>query len=88
MMQCHRSIGLSVRNCRMCRVDGGGWLRCPPGVNPVRLSAVEEPLHRVTYAVTMSGTGDVCQDCGAFAMIRTGTCLTCTACGSSSGGCS
>jgi hypothetical protein len=33
-------------------------------------------------------SGDVCQDCGSFAMVRTGTCLTCAACGSSSGGCS
>ena len=33
-------------------------------------------------------TGDICQDCHGVAMIRTGTCLTCTSCGSTSGGCS
>lgn len=33
-------------------------------------------------------TGECCQDCGAFQMVRTGTCLTCQRCGSVSGGCS
>ena len=33
-------------------------------------------------------TGDVCQTCGEFRMKRSGTCLTCEACGSTSGGCS
>lgn len=32
-------------------------------------------------------TGDVCRDCGSPEMVRTGTCLTCQACGSTSGGC-
>jgi hypothetical protein len=30
-------------------------------------------------------TGDVCRQCGSFATKRTGTCLTCTACGSNEG---
>ena len=33
-------------------------------------------------------TGDICQDCHSVAMVRTGTCLTCNNCGSTSGGCS
>lgn len=33
-------------------------------------------------------SGDICQDCGSTSMVRTGTCMTCQACGSSSGGCS
>lgn len=33
-------------------------------------------------------SGDICKDCGSAQMVRTGTCLTCQACGSSSGGCS
>jgi hypothetical protein len=33
-------------------------------------------------------SGDICADCGSAAMIRTGTCQTCQACGSTSGGCS
>lgn len=33
-------------------------------------------------------TGDLCQGCGGPNMVRTGTCLTCQDCGSTSGGCS
>lgn len=33
-------------------------------------------------------TGDACDRCHAFAMKRDGKCLTCSACGSTSGGCS
>lgn len=33
-------------------------------------------------------SGDFCASCGAPSMVRTGTCLTCQSCGSSSGGCS
>lgn len=30
-------------------------------------------------------TGDPCTNCGAFKLIRTGTCTTCTQCGANSG---
>lgn len=30
-------------------------------------------------------TGDPCDACGAFKLIRTGTCVTCTGCGANSG---
>jgi ribonucleoside-diphosphate reductase alpha chain len=30
-------------------------------------------------------TGDVCQSCGSFTMVRNGTCLKCTTCGDTSG---
>ena len=33
-------------------------------------------------------SGDICSTCGAAAMVRTGTCLTCQNCASTSGGCS
>lgn len=33
-------------------------------------------------------SGDVCSNCGSASMVRTGTCLTCQSCGSTSGGCS
>lgn len=33
-------------------------------------------------------SGNTCASCGSFAMVRTGTCETCQACGSTSGGCS
>lgn len=36
---------------------------------------------------TQAGSGEGCPKCGCL-MVRTGTCLTCQACGESSGGCS
>lgn len=33
-------------------------------------------------------SGDVCSSCGSASLVRTGTCLTCQSCGSTSGGCS
>lgn len=36
-------------------------------------------------ATAQGFTGDSCATCGNFAMKRAGTCLTCTACGSTSG---
>ena len=46
-----------------------------------------ETMTQREIALTQGYSGDVCASCGAFAMMRTGTCLTCTACGSTSGGC-
>lgn len=36
-------------------------------------------------AQKMGFTGDVCGDCGSMTMVRNGTCLKCTTCGSTSG---
>ncbi len=36
-------------------------------------------------AKKMGFTGDVCGDCGSMTMVRNGTCLKCTTCGSTSG---
>jgi hypothetical protein len=32
-------------------------------------------------------TGNACKNCGGFDLVRTGTCDTCSTCGSASGGC-
>jgi hypothetical protein len=80
---CHRAVGRRIHDCTLCRIrpwdreNGGGWLPCPP--LPVRKGGFER---RVAFS------GDLCQDCGSAAMVRTGTCMTCQNCGSSSGGCS
>lgn len=42
----------------------------------------------VETARAMGYEGDPCGNCGALKMKRTGPCLTCDACGQSSGGCS
>ncbi len=52
-----------------------------------------EDAHPQTFtqresAASRGYTGNSCQDCGSFAMKRTGVCETCEACGSTSGGCS
>lgn len=82
MSACHRHLGLSIRDCEACRIRpwdrerGGGWLLCPP--LPARRGGFERGRF----------SGDICADCGGTTMVRTGTCLTCQDCGSSSGGCS
>ncbi len=56
--------------------------------------AATVPELKVTTVLSISAkparnlSGDICHDCGSPNMIRTGTCLTCGDCGSSSGGCS
>lgn len=39
-------------------------------------------------AIASGCTGDICDKCGSPDMVRDGKCLTCLACGSTSGGCS
>lgn len=52
---------------------------------PAPLSSAPQPIG---FLAGPRPSGDVCTSCGAAAMVRTGTCLTCQACGTSSGGCS
>ena len=40
---------------------------------------------RVKEARLKGFTGDVCESCGSFTMVRNGTCLKCTTCGETSG---
>ena len=59
--------------------------------SPASAAPHREPARTATMVQreTASGySGDTCQSCGSFAMKRTGVCLTCEACGSTSGGCS
>lgn len=50
---------------------------------------VDATLTQAEIARQRGYTGDMCQNpaCGAFAMKRAGTCLTCDVCASSFGGC-
>jgi len=57
----------------------------PPAPKVVPAPAdVSQPRPAVRKLVE---TGDLCSECGEFAMVRRGTCLTCQACGNTSGGC-
>ncbi|MEY4731816.1 MAG: hypothetical protein RL681_762, partial [Candidatus Parcubacteria bacterium] len=49
------------------------------------LPELREPSAKIVNGFTAAGT--VCKNCGGM-MFRTGTCLTCLSCGTSSGGCS
>ncbi|HEY1187911.1 MAG TPA: hypothetical protein VGE74_09650 [Gemmata sp.] len=54
------------------------WFVSNPGV-PVR-----KPQRPVTPAALPVATGDLCKRCGGL-LVRTGTCMTCQACGDNSG---
>jgi hypothetical protein len=77
---CARLAGGSARNCGCKLPNLGGWLDCPP---------VARGLLRAVRAAhgEQSPTGEFCSECGGM-MVRTGTCMTCQLCGTSSGGCS
>ncbi len=49
------------------------------------LPELQQPSAKMVNGFTAAGT--VCKNCGGM-MFRTGTCMTCLACGTSSGGCS
>lgn len=90
---CVRLRGGSVKGCA-CRLEGGGWAECPPEARGVLVvegtvvaaAAVAEIAAAVTVTAAPALSGDACAHCGAFALVRTGTCTTCQACGES-GGC-
>jgi ribonucleoside-diphosphate reductase alpha chain len=44
-----------------------------------------ENLEKIKEAKTKGYTGDICQHCGSFTMVRNGTCLKCMTCGETSG---
>lgn len=54
----------------------------PTALGPPKLASSSSSSQLQNY------TGEACQDCQQFAMVRTGKCTTCLNCGSTSGGCS
>lgn len=73
--------------------------RYPPSPEVPSIAAREEerivspeaespPFSEKARAQMQGYTGDECYSCHQFMMVRSGTCLTCRACGSTSGGCS
>ncbi|MDI6401051.1 vitamin B12-dependent ribonucleotide reductase [Balneolaceae bacterium ANBcel3] len=60
---------------------------------PVKKAASEPPIKtgsktksdQMNRAKEMGFTGDMCPDCGSMTMVRNGTCLKCTTCGSTTG---
>lgn len=60
----------------------------PPPPQPSPNPATAAMMTQREIATTSGYSGDACQSCGSFQMKRTGVCLTCEGCGSTSGGCS
>jgi hypothetical protein len=82
--ECHRLqgkpiLGVDGEDACPCFLTGGGWLDCPKAM------LVEKAYATVAKAAL---TGDICSTCGGTNMRRAGTCLLCSDCGSTSGGCS
>ncbi len=67
---------------RVAAAATGRWRALWSEMAPVDADAAR------SRAVASGHTGDCCDKCGSFAMVRDGKCLTCTACGSTAGGCS
>jgi ribonucleoside-diphosphate reductase alpha chain len=49
------------------------------------VQAVDGRLEKIREAKLRGYNGDACGDCGNFTLVRNGTCLKCTTCGSTSG---
>jgi ribonucleoside-diphosphate reductase alpha chain len=54
-------------------------------VDPQVVAAVDARLDRIREARLKGYEGDACGECGNFTLVRNGTCLKCTTCGSTSG---
>jgi len=49
------------------------------------MQAVDDKLERIREAKLKGYEGDACSECGNFTLVRNGTCMKCTTCGSTSG---
>ena len=66
-------------------VDNVHGIERPSGHGPELDHPRSPPASNRETALAAGFTGDACPNCGSFAMKRTGTCLTCQACGSTTG---
>lgn len=49
------------------------------------VQAVDGRMEKIREAKLRGYEGDACGDCGNFTLVRNGTCMKCTTCGSTSG---
>jgi ribonucleoside-diphosphate reductase alpha chain len=54
-------------------------------VDPAVVASVDARLDKIREARLKGYEGDACGECGNFTLVRNGTCLKCTTCGSTSG---
>jgi ribonucleoside-diphosphate reductase alpha chain len=57
----------------------------PVGIDPAVVAAVDAKFDKIREARLKGYEGDNCGECGNFTLVRNGTCLKCTTCGSTSG---
>ena len=57
----------------------------PPVEGKTRRASGQYRSEQMNRAREMGFTGDICPDCGSMTMVRNGTCLKCTTCGSTTG---
>ena len=53
--------------------------------SPNLAKEIESRLERIREAKMKGYEGDACGECGNFTLVRNGTCMKCTTCGSTSG---
>jgi ribonucleoside-diphosphate reductase alpha chain len=46
---------------------------------------IDQRMERIREARMKGYEGDACGECGNFTLVRNGTCMKCTTCGSTSG---
>jgi ribonucleoside-diphosphate reductase alpha chain len=61
--------------------QGGGAI----AVEAMVADAVDDRLAKIREAKLKGYEGDACGECGNFTLVRNGTCMKCTTCGSTSG---
>ena len=54
-------------------------------IDPAIAAAVDAKFDKIREARLKGYEGDNCGECGNFTLVRNGTCLKCTTCGSTSG---
>jgi hypothetical protein len=76
-----RIYGPTQQRAAIVAWDAGDMF--PPAEVPEHRPAPASPTRELAFA--QGYTGDTCDQCGQMTMKRTGTCLTCASCGTTTG---
>ncbi|QEX16149.1 ribonucleotide-diphosphate reductase subunit alpha [Hypericibacter terrae] len=85
----HASVSAQMGNgtTALAAVEGlaGNGTAEAVAVGVAVMQAVDTKLERIREAKLKGYEGDACGECGNFTLVRNGTCMKCTTCGSTSG---
>jgi len=85
----HASVSAQMGNstANVAAVEGlaGNSAAEAVAVGAAVMQAVDNKLERIREAKLKGYEGDACGECGNFTLVRNGTCMKCTTCGSTSG---